>query len=174
MGVVFNADVKPDLNGQYIYIFFFILWFIFCLFWPTQQCSGHCGLEAARRRFHPYICGLAHFPSVCVGSHQDSSHSTKTHNILTRRIRDSKIATNGCMFFYMALRKTEEWFTENGRMGILFLNKNCRIVDAHLSLSKCRERKFTLLEILYNCFYIFKFSHKRLRSKRMQCSYFSL
>lgn len=25
MGVVFNADVKPDLNGQYIYIFFYFM-----------------------------------------------------------------------------------------------------------------------------------------------------
>lgn len=136
----------------FTYFFLFYGLFFVCFDQHSSAVVTVCGLEAARRRFHPYICGLAHFPSVCVGSHQDSSHSTKTHNILTRRIRDWKIATNGCMFFYMALRKTEEWFTENGRMGILFLNKNCRIVDAHLSLSKCRERKFTLLEILYNCF----------------------
>lgn len=31
--------------------------------------------------------------------------------------------------------------------GYTFLNKNCLIVDAHLSLSKYRERKFTPLEI---------------------------
>lgn len=36
--------------------------------------------------------------------------------------------------------------------GYTFLNKNSLIVDAHLSLSKYRERKFTLLEVLYNCF----------------------
>lgn len=75
----------------------------------------------------------------------DSSHSTKTRSILTRRIRDSKLVRMVVCFSawpYVKQKNGGEW-----KDGYTFLNKNSRTVDAHLSLSKYRERKFTLLEI---------------------------
>lgn len=71
----------------------------------------------------------------------DSSHSTKTHNILTRRIRDSKLVRMAVCFSTWPYIKQKNGYGK-WKDGHTFSNKNSLIVDAHLSLSKYRERKF--------------------------------
>lgn len=129
-----------------IFTFFFIyfLWFIFCLFWPAQQCGGHCGLEAARRSFHPCARGLAHSPSICVGSHQVLRIPPTAQKHITfsrRRIRDSKLVRMAVCFSTWPSIKQKNGYGK-WKDGHTFSNKNSLIVDAHLSLSKCRERRF--------------------------------
>lgn len=122
--------------------FTYVLFNCFCLFWPTQQYRGHCDLEGARRRFHPCACGLAHSPSVCTGPHQVLWIPPIAQKHMTFSWGDLGILI-WCEWHYIKQKngdgKWKDWHT--------CLNKNSLIVDAHLSLSKHMERKFTLMEI---------------------------
>lgn len=132
-----------------IFTYFFILWFILLFvltntavqwsLWPWSSKKKASSLRLWPCTFSQCLRGFS--PGT-----PDSSHSTKTRSILTRRSRDSKLVRMVVCFSAWPYVKQKNGYGK-WKDGYTFLNKNCLIVDAHLSLSKYRERKFTPLEI---------------------------
>lgn len=61
-GVVFNADVKPDLNGQYIYIFFYFMVYSFVCFDQHSSAVVTVALKQQEEGFIPAPVALHILP----------------------------------------------------------------------------------------------------------------